>query len=604
MKKSLLSCILALTASSSWAVKANPTPVIITQSDGTQLTIIQHGDEHFSWLSTTDGILLTKVGNNFYISDIDNWGNSKASNQLAHNIDNRSAVEQTIVRKQMTMQNKFFATATRRLSEEAKTRAIGTATPSYFPHIGNPRVLVILAQFPDCQFSLPNPIKSFNDYFNYEGHPLPNYSNNEKRNYGSVKQYFKDMSNGAFTPQFDVIGPITVTKASTYYGEDINNGETHDIHIQEFIQDACNEAIAHNTINLNDYDSNNDGYIDLIYVVYAGYSQSSSPGSYGFIWPKSGTVSPFPMGNKQVGRYGVSNELNYYPGYNFTTKTTLTKRMNGIGLFCHEFSHTLGLPDFYPTIASAQLDNQAMEYWDLMDGGEYTDNGYTPTPYTPWEKDQMGWKTLSTITEQKATITLQDDEALKVPTTNEKEYLILHNIQNNGWASKVPGHGMLIYHVNYEYDVKQPGKTSIFDHVNNNPGKPGMTIIPADGSLKTSYNIKTKDDKGIVHGLYTQKEYLMSLYGDPFPGINNINHCIKPMLNYGILDKAFLNISEHSGIITLDYIPAYTSGIQGIVSNLQIPDNRIYTLDGRYVGTDRNALPHGIYIQNRRKFIK
>lgn len=603
MKKLLLSCVLTLAATSSWAVKADPTPVIITQSDGTQLTIIQHGDEHFSWLSTTDGVLLTKVGNDFYISDIDKFGYYKASNQLAHNTDNRSAAEQTIVRKQMTMQNKFFSTATRRLSEEAKTRAIGTATPSYFPHIGNPRVLVILAQFPDCQFSLPNPIKSFNDYFNYEGHPLPNYSNNEKRNYGSVKQYFKDMSNGAFTPQFDVIGPITVTKASTYYGEDINE-ETKDIHIQEFIQDACNEAIAHNTINLNDYDSNNDGYIDLIYVVYAGYSQSSSPGSYGFIWPKSGTVSPFPMGNKQVGRYGVSNELNYYPGYKFKTDPTLTKRMNGIGLFCHEFSHTLGLPDFYPTIVSAQIDNQAMEYWDLMDGGEYTDNGYTPTPYTPWEKDQMGWKALSTITEQKATITLQDDEALKVLTTNEKEYLILHNIQNTGWASKVPGHGMLIYRVNYEYDVKQPGKTSIFDHVNDNPGKPGMTIIPADGSLKTSYNIKTKDDKGIVHGLYTQKEYQKDLYSDPFPGTKNINYCIRPVLNYGTLDKAFKNISEHSGIITLDYIPSYTTGINGVLSDSQISDNRIYTLDGRYVGTDRDALPHGIYIQNKQKFIK
>lgn len=290
-------------------------------------------------------------------------------------------------------------------------------------------------------------------------------------------------------------------------------------------------------------------------------------------------------------RYGVSNELNYFPGY--PLKSGPSKRINGIGLFCHEFSHTMGLPDFYPYNKEAQKDNQAMEIWDLMDGGEYTDNGYTPTPYTPWEKEQMGWKTLSTITEAPSKVTLQADEALKIPTSYAKEYLILHNIQNKGWASKLPGHGMLVYRVNYELD-----NVNSNDHVNDVLGTPGMTIVPADGKLISSYSVTTKKER---------EAYMESYAGDPYPGSGNIQNIGQIVLNHSTLNKPLFHITEDSanGNITFEYLKDLTAaGINDITTGQQIIDNRIYTLDGRYVGTDREVLPHGIYIQNRRKFIK
>ena len=587
MKKILLSCCLALCTLVAWAAKANPTPVTVTQSDGTLLTVYQYGDEHFSWISTADGTLLTQVGMDFYVAEIGKDGTLKASGQLAHNDGQRLAAEKELVRKQGAMRNAFFDSISRRLNKEAKTRAVGKHTPPYFPHSGNPKVLVILAQFSDVKFSLPDPVKSFNDYFNHDASagPLPDYGNNEKRNYGSVRQYFKDMSGGQFTPQFVVVGPVTLPKESSYYGKDGTNKDTN---IGELIQDACHAVEG--SVNFSDYDGDNDGYVDLVYVLHAGYGQNASPKNPDFIWPKSGTTTPFKMGGKTVCRYGVSNELNYNPAHKFSSAPS--KRINGIGLFCHEFSHTMGLPDFYPYNKAAEKDDQTMELWDLMDGGEYTDNGYTPTPYTPWEKDVMGWKTLTPIQETPAKITLKVDEALKVPTSYQKEYLILHNIQKEGWASKLLGQGMLVYRVNYE-----PETVNMYDHVNDTPGKPGMTIVPADGKLISSYSVHSQEE---------QQKYYASHAGDPFPGTSHVDHIGSIKLNQSTMNKPLFHITENTdGTITFEYLKDLTAaGINDITTEQQGTDNRIYTLDGRFVGTDRTVLPPGIYIQNRKKFVK
>ena len=75
--------------------------------------------------------------------------------------------------------------------------------------------------------------------------------------------------------------------------------------------------------------------------------------------------------------------------------------INGIGLFCHEFSHTLGLPDIYPT-SGITNHNQSPEYWDVMDMGNYQADGYQPIPYSPWEKSIVGWKQPTLLSDTEA----------------------------------------------------------------------------------------------------------------------------------------------------------------------------------------------------------
>ena len=588
MKKLLLTFCLVAATIVARAAKADPTPFVVTQPDGTQLTLVLHGDEHFSWVSTLDGILVAKKNKGYYVANVTSDGILEATNLLAHNAESRTAVEAKMAKAQK--KTFFFERANRKMT--AARRAIGIGQPSipYFPHEGSPKVLTILVDFSDNPFTVKDPKASFEQYLNGEGKPK-SLGTNEQLNYGSVRQYFKDMSNGKFTPQFSLVGPYRMPKPLAFYGKDA--GSSHDVNIIELIKDACEAAKGQ--INWKDYDSNDDKIIDLVYVVYAGYAQSMGGNLDTDIWPKSSyLLGSVVIDGYTIGRYGVSNELNA----NRTSPVKdgqVVKMINGIGLFCHEFSHTMGLPDFYPIADAARIDNQGMEYWDLMDGGEYTNNGFSPTPYTPWEKEVMGWTSLTTLEDKAQTVTLKADEARKIESENSDEYIILHNIQDKDWHSGIAklGHGMLIYRVNY-------GKSSVnmFDHVNDTPGKPGMTVVPADGELFSSYTANTKEER---------KRYRESHKGDPFPGEKAVTELLEIKLNLSTLKKPFYNITEDEKeqTVTFNYLKkSDPTDINTIATDSEPANERIYTLDGRYVGTNHTALPQGIYIKGGKKFVK
>ena len=588
MKKLLLTFCLIVTAVVARAAKADPTPFTVIQPDGTKLTLVLHGDEHFSWTSTLDGVLVAKKDKGYYVAKIAPDGTLEATDLLAHNADVRTTAEIKTAKAQKKAF--FFKNAARKVTAARRAIGIGQSSVPYFPHVGSPKVLTVLVDFSDNPFTVKDPKASFEQYLNGEGKPV-SLGTNEQLNYGSVRQYFKDMSNGKFTPQFGIVGPYRMPKPLAYYGKDA--GSSHDVNITELIKDACEAAKGQ--VDLKDYDSNGDKIIDLVYVVYAGYAQSMGGNLATDIWPKSSvSYGSIALDGYTIGRYGVSNELNA----NRTSpkkEGKVVKMINGIGLFCHEFSHTMGLPDFYPIATEAQIDNQGMEYWDLMDGGEYTNNGFSPTPYTPWEKEVMGWTSLRTLKDAATDVTLQPDEAWKIESDNSDEYLIVHNIQKKGWHTGIAklGHGMLVYRVNYGKD-----KVNMYDRVNDTPGKPGMTIVPADGMLYSSYTAKTDEER---------KRYRTSHAGDPFPGKNNASELLEVQLNLSTLKKPLYNIKENTEAqtVTFDYLKkSDPTGISTVSTNGKATDDRIYTLDGRYVGTAPAALPKGIYIKGGKKFVK
>ena len=613
--------LLTLCPAEAFAVKADPTPATMRQSDGTTITVVLHGDEDFSWYTTTDGVLLARAGSDFVIGRIDENGQLQATTQLAHEAFQRSNAEVTLIQAQD--RDRFYQKASQlRSSSERRRIGIGTASIPYFPHTGSPKAMVILVQFSDTTFVSSDPKKTFNEYFNAEG-ALTNYGTFEQRNTGSVRQYFSDISEGQFTPQFDVFGPVTLPKASAYYGEGEKDQSSR---IQEMIQEAC--AAIDDTVDFSQYDADGDGNVDLVYVLYAGFSESIAGNSTDCIWPKSGTTTGGTYDGVTVRRYGVSNELNYRPNYPFTKNKEYTKRIMGIGLFVHEFSHTLGLPDVYPTNTSAQIDNQAMEYWDVMDGGEYTDNGYTPTPYTPWEREVMGW---IEIEELKDTCQMElmplnaGGKAYKVTSDNEDEYLILENIQNTGWAKSVLGHGLLVHHIDYPRS-----SVNLNDYPNNTAGKPGITLVPADGLIISSYCVYTTKADSSAAKPHSYNDYMYSHYGDPFPGVEfytyldeetntqklgsrslGIDSLVTVKLNNGTLNKPLYHItevakeSEGTNAVTFDFLRDFSTdtGITQLRSETTDQDRRIYSIDGRFLGTDEHQLPQGIYIKNKKKIL-
>ena len=365
---------LCFSVSTAHAAKANQTPFAVRQADGSTLMVVLHGDESYSWYTTLDGVMLSHVNQSFFISSINQQGLLLPTTQLAHEAQLRSTAEQQLVKAQAPLKPLFLKEASHRLS---KARA--TVTSKYFPHKGSPTALVILAQFTDTVFHMADPKASFEQFLN--GGTPSDLGCGEGRNYSSVKQYFSDMSNGQFVPNFKVVGPVTLPNSLKYYGAD--NGESKDINYTQFVKDACAEAAKITSFDDPALDSDNDGTIDLVSIIYAGFGQNNGAMTDA-LWAKMSFRNVGEFNGKNVNLNMIVHELNANEKQLKTVNPASTgsfsvPQIAGVGVFCHEFSHTLGLPDLYATVPSANINNQCMEYWSLMDGGEYIHNSYYPT---------------------------------------------------------------------------------------------------------------------------------------------------------------------------------------------------------------------------------
>ena len=593
---------LMLCSLTTWAAKAVSIPVQVRQADGSVITVILRGDEHINWYTTLDGVLLVQgVDNNYYIGKVEKNGNLIATKQLAHEALTRSQAERNLIAKQD--KDKFFAYVNK-IAEESEnaydnsplTRGpivdTGYGGVPYFPHTGSPKALVILAEFQDTTFTIQDTKKVFTNYLMNEGH-FSDTRYGQNQNYKGVRGYFKDCSYGQFTPFFDVVGPIKLPRKHAIYGA---GNDRMDL----LLADAC--AAVDDLVDFAKYDANNDGIVDLVYIIYAGHSANYHDNKVSNIWPKSGTITiSNKFDGKSIRRYGVSNELN---GSDKTSKNN--KKINGIGLFCHEFSHTLGLPDIYAYHTDAEnQDDQGMEFWDLMDGGTGIRGGRVPASYLAWEREVMGWMKIDELKENCEINNLKSidngGKAYKIVNPkNSNEYIVLQSIQKGpwyqGWRDGTYGKGLLAYRVSYQFN-----KVNVFDFPNNVKGKPRVIPIPADGKILAAANAGGSITK------YTQQ-----LNGDLYP-YNRIDYISGfKMFDGSILEKSIVNIKENDGgnpnnnYVSFEFknrlVP---TGILSLsIIERSTSDNRIYTLDGRYVGTDASILPHGIYIQNNKKFVK
>ena len=595
----LLICFIACTTITTWAAKAQSIPVLVKQADGTTITVILQGDEHINWYIALDGTLLVQGSdNNYYVGRVANNGHLMATKQLAHEPTFRSQTERSLIQKQD--KKRFYsyvrnvaAQSENAYNESPMTRiSIGASSDgvAYFPHTGSPKAIVILAEFADTLFTIQNTKQVFTNYLMNEG-DFTETAYGQNMSYKGVRGYFKDCSYGLFTPAFDVVGPVKLPKPQTYYGVGNDN-------ITDLMTDACNAV--DNEVDFSQYDANGDGLVDLVYIIYAGHSANYRGNASTDIWPKSGTtILSKTFDGKSIRRYGVSNEL-----AGRENKKKEKETINGIGLFCHEFSHTLGLPDIYAYKTNAEDQNdQGMELWDLMDGGTEVQGGRVPSPYLAWEREAMGWMSIDTLTTDCHIANLKTidngGKAYKILNPSaSNEYIVLQSIQKGGWyqgwGNGSYPKGLLVYRISYAFN-----KVNVFDFPNNVKGKPRVIVVPADGEIIAAAHAGTMNNYLLQHN--------NDLY--PYNGIDSIKGF--KMLDDSILGKSIFNITETDGVdinnryVSFDFRDRITTGIQSsAIKETNISDNRIYTLDGRFVGTDKDILPRGIYIQDRKKFVK
>ena len=605
MKKFLLSAIAAMfMALPTFASKANSEPFKVKQADGTELTVVLHGDEHFHWYSTVDGVILARADGQFFVAQIANDGAIVATEQLAHNAQQRSASEASLAAKQnLNLFNTPKAVARR---EAMRVQQTGRAGYNYFPHKGSPTAVVILAKFNDTEFYLPNPVKSFEQYFN--GDEQKDFGNGENRNYGSVKKYFTDMSDGQFTPNFKIVGPVTLPQSMEYYGA--NTGGSKDVNYRQFVKDACTEASKLQSFDNADFDSDRDGCVDLVAIIFAGFGENNDPTDENTLWPKTSLQDFGTYNGKSVKTAMMISELNAKKSLLGSGGSYSTPQINGVGVFCHEMSHTMGLPDFYSTTSPAnEKDNQELEYWSIMDGGENVNNGYCPTAYTAFERKHMGWrdyvemedgKTYSLKTADKGELGHVYYNPNTLASGRVADYFVFENVQNKGWNTKLPGHGLIAYRVSLRNNNMQYNTP-----INNIVGDPGFTLVPADGCVLNSYNTKSFS------------AYKSSMAADPFPGTLKVTTLLakQNLPNFAWRDAPkdnkmglydIVEDTESTHKVSFRFVAdVTTSGLQNVVTDAPLStDNRIFSINGICLGTDLSVLPKGLYIIGGKKVVK
>jgi immune inhibitor A len=306
---------------------------------------------------------------------------------------------------------------------------------------------------------------------------------------------------------------------------------------------------------------------------------------------------------------------------NSTTPTAI----NGIGVFVHEFSHGMGLPDLYPNTTTARtFDNQSMEFFDLMDYGEYGKNGYAPVPYTAWEREVMGWTEVEVLTETRKDMQLlplvQGGKAYKFGNgANSEEYIYLENMQpvntTDPTLGAYYGHGLVAYHVAYSSD-----HVNMADYPNSIGGKPRMAVVPASGLLVSGYRFVPTGQTVTADKPYTQAEYLNSMRQAPFPGTEGVTSLTdeQQLPNYlfytypadGTQQTGYnlTDIAEDTatGVVTFHFWkgePQLTD-ISAVSSQSRRGTATYYMLDGRRVDRDIRLMPKGIYVTQGKKVVR
>ena len=314
-----------------------------------------------------------------------------------------------------------------------------------FPTQGDVRSLVILVNYADVSFSVANPNEAFTKMLNEE-----NYSDNGGT--GSARDYFIASSTGVFRPSFDVYGPVTLPHTRAYYG-----GKDGDAVLM--VIDACD--ILEHEIDWSLYDENGDGDVDNVFIYFAGHNEAEG-GPEEAVWPHRYYVFT-EKGDKTIQYYYKGKDGKDYWLWDYACTSELSgeygTNMCGVGTFCHEFSHVLGLDDLYDTTNS---DNYTVGAWDIMCYGNYNNEGRTPPTFSAFERFLLGWMTPEELTEAKD-FTLEPIETsnkaflisskphnLDASNPNPTEYWLIENRQRLGWdqpAGCLAGTGLLISHI-------------------------------------------------------------------------------------------------------------------------------------------------------------
>lgn len=481
----------------------------VTLDDGRTVKVTAYGDEDFSYLLTDDGEVVLDWDSIFHATNL--------------------TIEEYLNTLPLKPQN--------------ARRRVGSLASALVQPYGVKKIPVILAAFKDKKFSVAPSDQKVNEFYDnfFNGEDIQGSTGN----WGSVRQYFIDQSQGQFLPEFTIIGPIELDSVYSYYGK--QSGSTADLHYTDFVRESFFKSLSLGD-NWTQFDNDGNGDVDMCAIIYAGLGQNYTDnyGDKNTIWPKE---QPTAYTFNGIKLSGCSSSCELRP--TAASNGVITAwQADGIGVIVHEISHAIGLPDLYDKNNIAF----GLDFWSVMDYGMYARNGKHPIGYSAYEREFLNWQHTEVINGP-CTLHLypfeQGGKGYKlVNDANPNEYYILDNKQAIGWNWGVctnRGHGMLVFHVDYN------AGSWTGNNVNSIVSHQRLTIIPANNSLIGSNNYKS------------QNQWQTSLQGNPYPGITEnhelTNNTIPASLVYtgSYMNKPLVDIEETAdGIITVKVMPLGT----------------------------------------------
>ena len=500
MKRILLSISAVLAAIAIQAMPVKPGICRnITLADGTVVKAELVGDEHLTYWRTADGACYRQTPSAGVFSKVEL---SALQSEYDAVVAQKAAREKAIL-------------------ESARTSMpVKKVEGSKFQ--GKKKCLVILANFADTKFKPEHTLDLYKQIINGE-----NYSDETLGFKGSVRDYFKAQSGGQFEIDFDVVGPVDLPKGYAGYGKNDASGRDQAALVYPMVEDAVNLAKDQVT-DWKQYDWDGDGLVEEVFVLYAGHGQATYPQDPDLVWPHKSAINPMTVADGvKVSVYACSCELG------------ATEAIDGIGAFCHEFSHCMGLKDHYDINGRGY----GTGFWDIMCFGCYNGNTFLPAEYNSYEKMFCGWKEPIVLNaepqkiEGMKALAAGGDTYIFYNDGNENEYYMLENRQKTGWDAALPGEGLIVLHVDYSKGAWEDNQ------VNYNAARQRMTVIPADNTLGS-----TDEDKA----------------GDawPYQGNNSLTNYSRPACTVynantdgtGYMNKYLLNITQNAdGTISFEY---------------------------------------------------
>lgn len=469
----LFLAVLLLFSLEAAAIRVRFSELTAVQPDGSALSLIANGDENFSYLTTPDGRLVKRgADGTFYYAYFDNAGIVRPSAYLAGKPAPASVLAAASSFPSAIIDARIAARTAPRNAEFPEQKNLIRRMLEAHPFAeGSTEVvkhgLIILAEFKDTPHSYEK--SRFDSMINGDGDD-------------TALAYFNDQFSGKINFSFDIVDWVQLPENRAFYGE--NEGES-DKNPEQMIVDAC--VAADSSVDFSKYDDDGDGKVDNVFVWFSGRDEADNKvENSDCIWSHAYKLryhnKTIVLDGVTIDSYACTSELMRLIG-----STTYT--MASIGTFCHEYTHTFGLPDFYDT-DYAQSGGTGKGLWNslgLMDAGNQNNDGYTPPWYNAVERHELGLSEGTPLSVGTHTLepVHKNGNYFTMQTPNEGEYYIIECRSSEKWDAYCGGTGLVIYHIDQSQNVVR-GKTAAARWQSNSlnciPSHQCADVIPANPS--------------------------------------------------------------------------------------------------------------------------